>query len=117
MSDQIKINDMRFHAFHGHLPVERKTGNTFIVDLILNVDLNKSGLSDKLEDTVNYVEVMEIVTSEMDIPSDLIEHVAERIATRLKKELTLIKSLEITVKKEKPPLYFDLQGVEVCLKR
>lgn len=108
---------MRFNAFHGHLPVERKTGNTFIVDLILNVDLQKSGLSDKLEDTVNYVEVMHIITQEMNIPSDLIEHVAERIASRLKKELPLIKSLEITVKKEKPPLHFDLQGVEVSLKR
>ena len=108
---------MRFHAFHGHLPVERKTGNTFVVDLILNVDLQKSGLSDKLEDTVNYVDVMDIITQEMNIPSDLIEHVAERIATSLKKELPLIKSLEITVKKEKPPLHFDLQGVEVSLKR
>ncbi|MGY8951876.1 MAG: dihydroneopterin aldolase [Flavobacteriales bacterium] len=117
MYDSIKINSMRFHAFHGHLPVERKTGNTFVVDLILNVDLQKSGLSDKLEDTVNYVDVMDIITQEMNIPSDLIEHVAERIATRLKKELPLIKSLEITVKKEKPPLHFDLQGVEVSLKR
>ena len=117
MGDQIKINDMRFHAFHGHLPVERKTGNTFIVDLILDVDLEKSGLSDKLEDTVNYVEVMQIITEEMKTPSDLIEHVAQRIATRLKIDLPLIKSLEITVKKEKPPLQFDLQGVEVTLKR
>ena len=108
---------MRFHAFHGHLPVERKTGNTFVVDLILNVDLKKSGLSDKLEDTVNYVDVMDIITQEMNISSDLIEHVAERIATRLKKELPLIKSLEKKKKKEKPPLHFDLQGVEVSLKR
>ena len=117
MSDSIKINGLRFHAFHGHLPVERKTGNTFIVDLILNVDLLKSGISDKLEDTVNYVSVMDIVTQEMQTPSDLIEHVAERIATRLKAELTLIESMEITVKKEKPPLQFDLQGVEVTIKR
>lgn len=117
MSDQIKINGLRFHAFHGHLPVERKTGNTFIVDLILNVNLEKSGLSDQLEDTVNYVEVMDIITEEMEVASDLVEHVAQRIATRLKRDLTLIESLEVTVKKEKPPLQFDLQGVEVTLKR
>tara|TARA_B100000508_G_scaffold116010_1_gene95289 strand:+ start:11709 stop:12062 length:354 start_codon:yes stop_codon:yes gene_type:complete len=117
VTDSIKINNLRFHALHGHLPVERKTGNTFIVDLLINVDLNLAGKSDKLEDTVDYVAVMNLITEEMNIPSDLIENVAHRIAERLKKEIPQIESLEVTVKKEKPPLGFDLKGVEVTLKR
>lgn len=115
--DKIKINDLKFHAFHGHLPVERKTGNTFVVDLVLGVALSKSGASDQLEDTVDYVAIMQIVEDEMAIPSDLIEHVATRIANKLRAQFTEIESLEVTVKKQKPPLHFDVKSVEVTVCR
>ena len=103
---------MRFHAFHGHLPVESKNRKSALE----NVDLKKSYTIDEASAIIKD-NAKSNLTQEMNISSDLIEHVAERIATRLKKELPLIKSLEITVKKEKPPLHFDLQGVEVSLKR
>lgn len=117
MQDKITINNLRFHALHGHLPEERLTGNTFVVDLVLWVDLNPSGISDDLNDTVDYVQVMQIVKDVMAIPSDLIENVAHRISVSLKENLPLIQKMEVTVKKQKPPLSFDLDGVEVTLIR
>lgn len=117
MRDKIRINNLRFNAFHGHLPVERKTGNTFVVDLVIYCDLNKSGRSDDLKDTVDYVAVMKLVEDEMLIPTDLIENVAHRIAESIKTNLTLVDKIEVTVKKQKPPLRFDLDAVEVTIVR
>lgn len=117
MPDFISIKDLRFHAYHGHLPAERITGNTFVVDLKIETDLSISGKSDNLEDTVDYVSIMELVTEVMETPSDLIEHVAERIAATIKKKHDTISGLEVTVKKQKPPLHFDLKAVEVTIRR
>ncbi|MGB0390516.1 MAG: dihydroneopterin aldolase [Salibacteraceae bacterium] len=117
MSDKIRINNLRFHAYHGHLPVERKTGNTFVVDLVIHCDLDKSGRSDNLNDTVDYVTVMKLVEDEMLIPTDLIENVAHRIALSIKNNLKLVEQIEVTVKKQKPPLRFDLDAVEVTIVR
>ncbi len=117
MPDFISIKDLRFHAFHGHLPLERITGNTFIVDLKIETDLSISGNSDNLNDTVDYVSIMELVSLEMEIPSDLIEHVAERIAKAIKAKHSTITAIEVTVKKQKPPLHFDLKAVEVTIRR
>lgn len=117
MADTIFIRDLKFHAKHGHLPIERITGNTFVVDIIIDTDLSVSGKSDDLKDTVDYVSVMELTQKEMEIPSDLIEHVAERIAASIKTNLSGVQAVEVTVKKQKPPLSFDLNGVEVCIRR
>lgn len=108
---------MRFHAFHGHLPVERKTGNTFVVDLVLFTNLKTSGTSDYLTDTVDYVSIMSLVETIMKTPSDLIEHVAERIAVAIKQQFAAVDKLEVTVKKQKPPLHFDVESVEVTICR
>ncbi len=117
MPDFISIKDLRFHARHGHLPAERITGNTFVVDLKIETDLSVSGKSDNLNDTVDYVSIMELVTKEMEVPSDLIEHVAERIAHSIKKTHAAVTAVEVTVKKQKPPLHFDLKAVEVTIRR
>lgn len=117
MSDYISIKDLKFHAFHGHLPVERVTGNTFVIDLKIETDLSVSGKTDRLDDTVDYVSIMELVSVEMETPSDLIEHVAERIAQSIKSKHQTITAIEVTVKKQKPPLHFDLKAVEVTIRR
>jgi dihydroneopterin aldolase len=115
--DKIKINNLRFHAYHGHLPVERKTGNTFVVDLVLHTSLVESGNSDDLNHTLDYVAIMDAVEKVMQTPSDLIEHVAERIAQSIKASFDGVEEIEVTVKKQKPPLHFDVESVEVTIYR
>jgi dihydroneopterin aldolase len=50
-------------------------------------DLRKSCLSDDLNDTVDYVLLNKIVVEEMEIRSHLLEHVAQRIITRVFSEI------------------------------
>lgn len=65
----IEINGLEIHAGHGVLPQERMVGNTFRVDLCLDLDLSKAMDSDNVDDTVNYARVIGIVKQEMAIPS------------------------------------------------
>ena len=111
----IKLKGLKFHAFHGVYEEEQLNGNTFIVDVSIDTDISKSAESDELEDTVDYVKVYESVKSEMEIPSKLLEHVANRINNSL---LTFINNsiIETTIYKMNPPLGGECSYSSVTLK-
>lgn len=101
---QISLTDIEFHARHGVLEQERQVGGSYVVDITLTIPNEKSTETDALEDTVNYAEVYEVIKQEMDIPSKLIEHVAGRIARRIKAEFTLVSKVTIKLTKKHPPI-------------
>ena len=107
---------MKFYAFHGVLEQERKVGNIFIVDLILHLDLSQASITDNLSDTVNYASVYEIINREMNIPSNLLEHIAGRILKRIKENFPCIDNIEISISKLNPPLGGDIESATVTLK-
>ena len=79
----IMLKGLHFRAYHGVLPQEHVTGNDYTVDLRLECNLEPASASDQVTDTVNYAEVCQLVGEEMARESQLIEHVAGRIAKRL----------------------------------
>ena len=99
----IKIEGIKLYAFHGHLPEEAVLGGHFVVNVCLNIDTSSVESSDKLEDTVDYVNVIEIVKEQMSIRSSMIEYPASRI---MKKLLLLNRVLSVKVEVEKvlPPV-------------
>ena len=111
----IQIHTIRLYAYHGCLPEERKIGSDYTVDLKVKADLQKAAKSDRLEDTVDYVEMHRIVHEEMGSPSDLLEHVSKRIIDRILGEMPSIKKVEITVAKCNPPIMGDVKSVSVTL--
>ena len=115
----IYINDIRLHALHGVLPQERLTGNDYIINIRIGYDISKAFDSDDVADTLNYAEVYNIVKTEMQTPSKLIEHVAGRIANRLLNEYAKISSIVLHITKRNPPMGADCQGagVELHVKR
>src|ERR1700722_7322010 len=54
MSDAIFVNGLALHAYHGVMPHEGKVGQTFKLDLVLDIELAAASRSDKLKDTVSY---------------------------------------------------------------
>lgn len=82
----IELTGMEFHAYHGCLEQERAEGNLFKVDLRMEAPLKKAAKSDDLSDTVDYGEVYKLVSEEMSKPSNLLEHVAWRIAEAVGKK-------------------------------
>lgn len=111
----IFLNGLRFHAFHGVMPQERLTGNDYRVDLKIDFPLEKAVGSDNVDDTLNYATVYTAVKEEMDVPTQLIERVAYRIADRLFRTFKAINEVEIKVEKCNPPMGADCEGAGVEL--
>jgi len=111
----IEIEGMEFYAFHGHFEVEKVAGNRFLVNLKIEADLDKAGLSDRLEDTLDYQKAYLAVKEEMAIPSDLLEHVCQRIITRIKSEFPETQKVSVKVSKMNPPMGGQIEKVSVSM--
>lgn len=113
----IYLENMEFHAYHGCLDHEKKLGNTFIVNLSMEIDTTHAGLTDDLADTLNYQEVYDLVKEQMAIPSKLIEHAVQRISDAIFEGFKQITTLEIKLSKLNPPLGGKVQSVSIVLKK
>lgn len=113
----IEIENIEFHANHGHYKEEQLIGNTFLVDLRIEYNSEKAQISDNLKDTVNYQIAFEIVKREMGIKSHLLENVCNRILDSLFNELQGIENASVKVSKLNPPMGGKIEKVSVTLSR
>ena len=80
--DQINIRQLKLNAVIGVYPRERKAPQALIMDLTLHTDLQESGRSDQLSDTVDYAALVERVrkaaaNSHFKLLEALAEHIAD----------------------------------------
>ena len=92
-------------------------GSDYRVDLEVSADLKKASNSDRLSDTVDYVQLHTIIREEMGIRSKLLETVAARILDRIFLEVPIVKTGEVAISKINPPLGGDVEQVTVILQR
>jgi dihydroneopterin aldolase len=111
----IKLKNIQTYSYHGCLIEEGKIGSDYSIDLEIKTDLRKSCLSDDLNDTVDYVLLNKIVVEEMEIRSHLLEHVAQRIITRVFGEIPEVSRILLGVSKLNPPIGGDVEAVTVEL--
>jgi dihydroneopterin aldolase len=114
---KIILENMEFHAYHGCLEFEQKLGNTFLVSVSMELDTNQAGQTDTLEHTLNYQSVYDVVKREMEIPSKLIEHVAQRILDQIFVAFPQIQNLEVKLSKLNPPLGGKVEKVTIILNK
>jgi dihydroneopterin aldolase len=82
MSVTIELRGLRLHGRHGVRPHEKEHGQDFVFDVQL--DVGERGLSDRLEDAVDYSEVARTVQEVSDARSyDLLEALATAVADEL----------------------------------
>ena len=110
---KVKINNLKIYAYHGCLNEERKIGSEYMVNLSAAFDSSTSSKSDNLTDTVDYVKLKSIILNEMKTPSNLLEHVVDRIINNCFESFTLISSLDVEVFKLNPPINADVSSVSV----
>lgn len=115
MKTKLKLHGMRFRAYHGVLPEERQIGTIYEVNMEIVADLSQACDSDDVRDTINYAEVYDLVKKEIMIPSDLIEHVAYRIFTKIKEYFVQILHLEVSVAKYYPPVNGEMEKSEIVI--
>ena len=111
----IRLKNIKIYAFHGCLLEEGQIGSDYIVNLSVRGDLNKAIKSDELEDTVDYVDLQNIVMEEMEIRSKLLEHVGQRIINKILNNEPLVNYVKVTVAKVNPPIGGDVAEVSVTL--
>ncbi len=110
---------MRFYAYHGVMEQERRVGGEYLVSLSVEAGLSRAVISDSVDDTVNYAALYEVVAREMAQPSQLLEHVAGRIGSRVLEAFPLVEALSVRITKCNPPMGADSKGasVEIKMKR
>ena len=108
----ITVEGIRVFAHHGHLPEEAVLGGHFIVNVWVEADTTEVEKTDDLNDTVDYVKIIEIVKQQMAIRADMIEVPAKRIVDAI---LPLHKVQKVTVEVEKiqPPIDASFDKISV----
>jgi dihydroneopterin aldolase len=114
MQGIIKVTGIKIYAYHGCLSEESHIGGNYIVDVIITAELKEAIHSDNISRTVDYGDVYNIVKKQMGIRSNLIEHVAKRIADELLK-LPKTEKAEVTVTKINPPLNGNVESVSAVI--
>lgn len=118
MSDTIRLAGITAEGFHGVLDFEKRDGQPFRVDAVLSLDLRAAGRSDRLEDTVSYASIAELIEDSITgRPFELIEALAEHIAQRILLFDARIEGAEVTVHKPQAPLEQRFDGVSVTVER
>ncbi len=115
MKNTIEVNGIKIYAFHGCLPEEEKIGGNYKVDISLQTNFTEASQTDELIKTVDYVDINKIVCEEMAIRSKLIEHVGQRIFTRIKKEVKNVDFLIVKIIKISPPINGDVENVAIII--
>ncbi|MEZ4721424.1 MAG: dihydroneopterin aldolase [Flavobacteriales bacterium] len=109
----IEVKGLKFHAFHGCHPEERRVGGPFEVDVQIEADITKAAGSDNLEQAIDYVRIMGLVQTEMNNRCDLIETVAVNIGNSIRANLGVVGSIRVAVRKIQPPVGYELSSVSV----
>ena len=103
-SDKIVLEGMQFYGFHGANPEERALGQSYVVDLAVELDLKKPGDSDSLEHTVSYTRLYRAVQGVLEGESkNLLEAAAQAIARQVLAEFP-VNAVHVLVKKPRPPI-------------
>ena len=110
----ITLDTMRFHAFHGVLAEERVIGGVFLSDISCTFDTNAVE-TDRIEETINYSNLFDLVKEEMMKPSSLIEHVAGRILKAIKDRFPHIQALVVKITKLTPPVNGEMDSASVTI--
>jgi dihydroneopterin aldolase len=118
MSDRIFIKELALHANHGVMPHEAKVGQTFMLDLDLEIDLSAAARSDKVMDTVSYDKVVDCVRETFcGQRFRLIEAAAGRVADSVLAAFPRVRSVRVTIHKPHAPIAATFSDVGVTLVR
>jgi dihydroneopterin aldolase len=115
--DRIELRGLRVRGHHGVFSHERRDGQDFVIDLVLEVDLAAAGASDDLADTVDYGTVSARAAAVVaGPPRQLIESVAAEVAARVLDD-ERVAAVEVTLHKPQAPITVPFDDVAVVVRR
>jgi 7,8-dihydroneopterin aldolase/epimerase/oxygenase len=118
MTDAVFVSGLALHAYHGVMQHEAKVGQTFMLDLVLDIELAKASRSDKLADTVGYDQVVEVASRAFcQRRHRLVEAAAGAVAEAVLERFAQVSAVRVTVHKPHAPIAATFGDVGVTLAR
>ncbi|PZS17343.1 MAG: dihydroneopterin aldolase [Pseudonocardiales bacterium] len=117
MTDRIELTGLRVRGHHGVFDVERREGQDFVVDVVLELDVSVAAASDGLGDTVDYGVLAHGLASVIEgRPVNLLETLAERLAAVCLAD-ERVAAVTVTVHKPNAPIPLVFTDVAVTIRR
>ena len=114
MKDHILIKKIEFFAHHGVYESETREGQRFIVSARLFTDLEKSGESDRLEETIHYGQVSEFLVRFLtEHTYQLLEKAVQSCMEAVLLHFELLEGIELTLEKPDAPIELEFETVAV----
>ena len=102
--DWVVIEELQAQVHVGVPEVERRNRQKLLIDLELGLDLKKAGETDAVEETVDYAAVVLTVRRFVEAGSfQLVERVAEGVATLVRQRFPPIEEVRVKVRKFSVP--------------
>ena len=116
--DRIELRGIAAQGRHGVFEFERQNGQRFVVDIICWMDLSAAAGSDDLADTLDYGTLSQAVVADIEgEPLQLIEALADRIASTCLSSHPGVEMVRVTVHKPEAPIEAEVADVAVTLTR
>ncbi|MDO8878534.1 MAG: dihydroneopterin aldolase [Pseudolabrys sp.] len=118
MNDRIFIKGLSLHAYHGVMAHEAKVGQTFTIDLDLDIDLTDAARSDRVKDTVSYDQVATCASDAFCAQRfRLIEAAAGGVANAVLATFPRVRAIAVTIHKPHAPIAATFSDVGVTVVR
>jgi dihydroneopterin aldolase len=118
MTDQVFVTGLALHAYHGVMQHEAKVGQSFRLDLTLDLDLTEASRSDKLVDTVGYDQVVDVASKAFCARRyRLVEAAAGAVADAILDRFAAVAAVRVTIHKPHAPIAATFDDVGVTILR
>lgn len=112
---KIHLEKMEFHVRHGVYDLEKVAPQLFRISLTVDYDPSKAGVTDHLEDTLDYQKLVDICKEVMSVPRSLLEKIAMEILRKIHAGFPEITFSTVTVEKPEVQLGVVMRFVAVTL--
>lgn len=116
-ADRIELTGLRVRGFHGVFEHERRDGQEFVVDAVLEMSTASAAESDELSDTVDYGGLAQrlaaVISGE---PVNLLEKLVARLAEECLTD-PRVAAATVTVHKPQAPIPLAFDDVAVTVRR
>ncbi len=115
---KIILKEMVFYGYHGVQDAERILGQRFIVTITLSTDDARDRFIHKLEETVDYTKVYDVIKNIMEVDKHLLlENCANKILDNLLARFELVEEATISIRKPSVPIQGQLSFSEIEMTR
>ena len=102
---KIELSNLQFHSYHGVFEEETKTGGDYEVDLVVYLQPILVPIL-HINETIDYIQLYELIKKRMDKPTPLLETLATEIAQEIITAYSKAEEVSVRIKKLNAPIPF-----------